>query len=86
MIKPQKSECPAATGQDAEQSNNDLDFATGHRPRQEVATLIAQLAIRGHAVHTMQSGDFLVCKYGLSYYAADFGALQAFARKLGVTQ
>lgn len=86
MIDAQKSECPAATGQDAKQSTNDLDFATGQRPGKALATLIAQLAMHGHAVHTMQGGDFLVCKYGLSYYAADFEALQAFARKLGVTQ
>lgn len=67
-------------------TTNDLNFATGQRHGKAVATLKAQLALHGHAVHTMQGGDFLVCKYGLSFYAADFEALQAFARKLGVSK
>lgn len=67
-------------------TTNDLNFATGQRNGKAVATLKAQLALHGHAVHAMQGSDFLVCKYGLSFYAADFEALQAFARKLGVIQ
>ena len=65
---------------------NDLDFATGQRPRKEIPTQIAQLALAGHTVHKLQRGDFLVCKYGYSHYAQDFEALQAFAQKLGVNK
>jgi hypothetical protein len=45
---------------------------------------IQQLALAGHVVHKGQSGDFLVCKYGMSRYCQDFAELQAFARQLGV--
>jgi len=63
---------------------NDLNSPTGTRHSKAIATQIARLAVRGHAVHRLQDGGFLVCKYGYSHYAADFAALQAFARRLGV--
>jgi hypothetical protein len=65
---------------------NDLNFATGHRPGKATQTLIAELALAGHTVHKLQCGDFLVSKWGYSHYAQDFEALQAFARKLGVSK
>jgi len=65
-------------------STNDLNFATGQRPRKELATLIAQLAMAGHAVHRGNCNDFTVCKYGFAQYCQDAESLQAFARKLGV--
>ena len=67
-------------------TTNDLNFATGQRHGKAGAMLKVQFALHGHAVHTMPGGDFLVCKYGLSFYAADIEALQAFARRLGVIQ
>ena len=67
-------------------TTNDLDYATGQRPGKAIATQIAELALAGHAVHKLQCGDFLVCKYGYSHYAQDFEALQAFSRRLGVSQ
>ena len=67
-------------------NTNDLDFPTTERKSKATATVTAQLALHGHAVHALMCDDFLVCKYGLSYYAQDFEALQAFAKKLGVMQ
>ena len=66
-------------------TTNDLNFATGTRRGKAQATLIAELALAGHAVHKGCSGDYLVCKYGLSRYCQDFEELQAFARRLGVS-
>ena len=65
-------------------TTNDLNFATGQRHGKAVRTLVAQLAIRSHAVHQLKDGGFLVCKYGYTHHAADFEALRGFARKLGV--
>jgi len=65
-------------------TTNNLDFPTSERKAKAISTVTAQLALHGHAVHAMVCGDFLVCKYGMSYYAQDFDALQAFAVKLGV--
>ena len=67
-------------------TTNDLNFATGQRPRKEIATQLAELALAGHTVHKLQCGDFLVCKFGHSFYAQDFDALRAFARRLGVNK
>jgi predicted transcriptional regulator len=51
-----------------------------------VFTQIAELALAGHAVHEIQGGAFMVCKYGMSKFCEDFDELQLFARKLGVTK
>ena len=67
-------------------TTNDLNFATGTRHSKAIATQIAELAIRGHEVHQLKDGGFLVCKYGHSFHAADFVELQSFARRLGVTK
>ncbi len=67
-------------------TTNDLNSATGTRRSKAVATQIAELALAGHAVHELRCGAFLVCKYGYTYYATDLEALQAFARKLGVSK
>ena len=70
---------------------NAADFLTGDASGQApdgkaIATQIACLALAGHAVHQIADGGYLVCKYGYTHHAKDFAALQAFARKLGVTQ
>lgn len=49
-----------------------------------IATLTAQFALKGHVVHRTDGNDFLVTRWGLTRYCADFAALQAFARQLGV--
>ena len=67
-------------------TNNDLNFATGQRQSKAIATQVAELSIRGHAVHHLKDGGFLVCKYGHTFHANDFSELQAFARRLGISQ
>ena len=67
-------------------TTNDLNFATGTRHSKAIATQIAELAIAGHAVHTLANGGYLVCKYGQTFHAADFAELQGFAHRLGVTK
>lgn len=85
---PTNEKAPGACNTEGLDTNttNDLNFAIGQRHGKAVATLMAQLAIKGHAVHTLKDGGFLVCKYGYTHHAADFEALQAFARKLGVSE
>ena len=51
-----------------------------------IATQIAELALAGHAVHELRCGDFLVCKYGYTHHAKDLEALQALARRLGMSR
>lgn len=60
--------------------------ATGTQNSKAIATQIAELALAGYAVHKLRCDDFLVCRYGHSYYAQDFQTLQAFAHKLVVSK
>jgi len=76
----------SSTGPFENHTTNDLNFATGERPRKALTTLIAEFAIRGHAVHQLQDGGFFVCKHGQNHYAPDFLALQLFAIKVGATK
>ena len=99
MTRAHKSEGPVATDPSATENTVTRSIAPAYflsnapnkiaaldsvRQRKDESTLIARLALEGHAVHATVRGDFLVCKYGLSYYARDFDSLQAIARKLGV--
>ena len=68
---------------------NQMDFrtgeATGQRPDGKViATLIAKLALAGHAVHQGHCGDFTVGRWGMSRYCQDAKAQKAFAIQVGV--
>jgi hypothetical protein len=47
------------------------------------ATLQAQFALLGHAIIKGESGDFTVCKYGMTRYCKDLTELQAFAKQVG---
>jgi len=69
---------------------NDANFRTDGAIRQApdgnvIVHQIAVLTLAGHTVHKGGDGDFIVCKYGLTRYCADFAELQAFAVKLGVS-
>jgi hypothetical protein len=65
-------------------TTNDLNFAIDARQSKAIATQIAEHAIRGHAVHQLKDGGFLVCKYGYCYEVKDFIDLKAFACRLEV--
>lgn len=52
--------------------------------RKAESGLLARLALAGHEVHKCRSGDYVVCRWGLTRYCQDFEALQAFARQIGV--
>jgi hypothetical protein len=67
-------------------TTNDQNFATGQRHSKAIATQVAELAIRSHAVHQLKDGGFLVCKYGHSFHAINFAELQSFARRIGVSK
>lgn len=47
------------------------------------ATLIAQFALAGHAVHSLTDGGYLVTKWGQSRHCPDLQALESFAKQTG---
>jgi len=61
-------------------SNNSADFTASAN---QIANQIAKMALAGHHVIKGDSGDYTVCKYGLTRYCADYAALVAFAQKVG---
>lgn len=50
------------------------------------ATLMAKLALRGHAVHRTVDGGYLACRHGYVKHCADLEALAGFAKQTGVTR
>ena len=64
---------------------NNVDFATGLEQSKAEASLRAQLALAGHAVHPLKDGSYLVSKYGYTHHASDLKGLKAFSVRLGVS-
>jgi len=60
-----------------------LDLEAAALPRKHEATLTAQLALRGHAVHKLASGGYLVCWRGCTRHCGDLQSLEQFARQVG---
>jgi len=83
-----KSECPAATGHHATNQTIEASIVCAdkaeHNPEKQLATIRAALALKGHAVHLMEDGSFLVMRWGLTRPCTDLAALRAFAEMLGV--
>ena len=61
-------------------------MTTAHHEAKAFVTLRAQYALRGHVVHELRDGGYIVCRHGHAYYAKDFAALLAFAQRVGVLQ
>jgi hypothetical protein len=80
-MAPHKSECPAATGQNANENTNSaiIDDNKG------LSNLRARLALAGFAVHHLSDDGFLVCRWNLSKLCPDLRTLAAFARQVGAT-
>jgi len=74
MSAAHKSECPAATGQSANQKENNFN--------QILAVTQAKLELAGFGVHHVDGG-WLVCRWGMSKLCADFAELRAFGKKVG---
>jgi hypothetical protein len=90
MMAPQKSECPVAAGQIAKGSTEDAAIvAPVTTEGKGLATLKAQLAIAGHAVHELAGGGFVVIATrwaGMCRECPDLRALAAFARQIGAAR
>ena len=91
MMPARKSECPGGAGQVAEESRDTgsvsrrASFGNDRSIAQDktLDTLTAAFALRGHAVHELADGSFLVAKWGMVRACPSLDALQAFARQIG---
>lgn len=87
MTMPLKSECPAATGQNAEYLNiNKHNFCTGVPKSKAISAIRAQLALHDIELTVMACRDFLVHTYGKNHYCGDLKTLRAFAKRLGMSK
>lgn len=57
--------------------------ASNDAERKALATLTAQLAIRGYALHQLADGSLMVSRWNLSRSMADLSAARAFLRQVG---
>ena len=82
-----KSPSPTTATGDFENHTNDANSPTSESQRkaEEIVEQVAKLVQAGHFVYQRRSGDFLVCKYGLSHWCPDHAELQHFAIQLGVS-
>lgn len=83
MDAPQKAQSPVAAGQSANKSTNTAIVAPAEKTGKQIATLKAEMALRGHAVFDLADGAFLVTRWGLTRRCADITELAAFARQIG---
>lgn len=88
MTDAQKSEGPAPTDPFADQHTHAAIVMpaekTGNSAKR-LATLKAALALKGHEVHTLTDGAFLVARWGLTRRCADLAELQDFAQQIGAS-
>lgn len=87
MAEPlQKAQSPVAAGRSASQEAVELIVSQPVDDGKAEATLMAQLALRGHATHKLASRGFLVVWQGYSRHCSDIEALEAFARQVGAVR
>lgn len=67
--------------------NNRRNDSPADRPagqdRKEFATLQAQLALRGHALHELRGGGYVVTRWNLNRELPDLATVRAFAERVG---
>jgi hypothetical protein len=56
---------------------------TDAQEQKRLATVIAQLALKGFQVHPLATGGFFCAKWNLTKYCAALDDLEAFARQVG---
>ena len=83
-----KAPAPTTTQSAFHTDTNDLDFATGARPRKALATLKAQFALRGFSLECNHHADNLevtywVSKWGQAKAFFNLSDVQAFLLRIG---
>lgn len=83
MTAPHKSECPAATGQNANK-NTDSPSLT---PAKRFATVRAKFALLGHTLHASRQSDgtvdYMAERWGLVRYLPSLDAADRFLIQIG---
>ena len=92
MTTSTKQKAPEAANFKGLHTDTNASDSASHGPIQQapdgsaIETQIARLALAGHHVIKGDRNDFVVTKYGLTRYCADYAALVGFARQVGVNQ
>lgn len=79
----QKRETPLAGGAGANQITQAEIVASAGDENKLVATLIARMALMGHAVYKLADGGYLISRWGMTRYCADPAQLAAFLVQIG---
>ncbi len=81
---PQKSECPAATGQtQAEISAHTEILLDADQERKAYSTLAVRLALKGYALHDLSCGGFLVSRWDRTAHFSDLSGVRQFLQRIG---
>lgn len=88
MSAAHKSECPAATGQDAKQITDSAIVAPNRETEKSFATMAAQFALKGHTLQRSYRADdgrvtYLVGRWGQCRAFGHWHDVQAFLTQTG---
>ena len=85
MGRPNDEALAGDTAQRSKDNTQDDTQIIGHGAgeRKALATVTAQLAMRGFELHRMGDGSFLVTRWNLSRPLADLNAARRFAESVG---
>lgn len=96
MSAPQTAKSPGGAGQIAEETSDAAIVTQPLEERKHEATLMAKLALQGHAVyrvaqdtriaHQVPKDSYIVTRWGMVRHCPDIEALDAFARQVGAVQ
>lgn len=81
MSAPQKSECPAATGQTQDETTDARIFTEQDEQRKRFSTLAARAAIAGHTLQALGSG-YLLSRWGHVRHFVDLDNAEAMLRRI----
>ncbi|WHZ12965.1 MAG: hypothetical protein OJF60_003406 [Burkholderiaceae bacterium] len=83
IVVAQQKAAGAATPATAETNTKHAYSTADHADAKALATLRAELALRGYAVHDSSAGGFLVCRWGLTRHCSGVEELRVFLRLIG---
>jgi len=79
----QIAQSPGGAGPSAETTTDAAIFAPAEKTGNRIATLKAQLALKGFAVHDVSTGGYFVSRWNMAKFCPAIVDLESFAAQVG---
>lgn len=83
MSAAQKAQSPGGAGLSADTKTDPVIVASQPECGKRIATIKAQLALKGFAVHDVSIGGYFVAKWNLTKFCPALADLESFAAQVG---